>query len=99
MRQYVSQAYADTTLQRIMVCDQNSWSIATTRHCEVQIPRDIWTDGQIQFEARRGSFSPGQQLYLFVIDASDTASNSIDVSFSSQGDLLPPANPENLRLN
>lgn len=97
MRQYISSVYADTTLKRVMICDQSSWSLDSYRHCEVQIPRQAWNDTSLFFEANRGSFAGNTQLHLYVINENDEASNAFPVVFTGQGDLTVPAAPGNLR--
>ena len=81
MRQYLSEAYADTTLARIEICNDQNKDSAT--HCEVQIPKETWNDTTVKFTANKGSFTAGEQLYLFVINPDGNANGEgLEVKFN-----------------
>ncbi len=75
--------YFDRGLARIEIGNDPVYESST--HREIQIPVS-WNEGLINFEANRGSFSEGEQLYLFVVDNNGDASNGVPVSF---GDVAP----------
>jgi hypothetical protein len=64
---YHSEIYVDTTPARIEICNEIQKDQAG--HCEIQIPHNIWNDGNIQFTANLGAFKSTDSLFLFVIDA------------------------------
>jgi len=71
---YLDEVYADTTQARIELCDTSSWSNRSDSHCEIQIPNTTWNDTQVKFTANLGSFEANQDVHLFVIDETGTAS-------------------------
>lgn len=64
---YYDEVYVDTTLQRVIICDADTFANCTKR--AIQIPSS-WTDNQIQVTLNRGEFgSFNQPLWLYVFDA------------------------------
>jgi hypothetical protein len=70
--------YADNTRARVEVCNANTKS--GSNHCEIQIPKTTWVDGQLQITVNQGSFADGSTAYLYVIDASGNASSTNSAS-------------------
>ena len=68
---YYDDIYVDTSLQRVVLADKPVLSQATV--IEPQIPTS-WSDGSITATVNLGKFTQGQTAYLFVVDASGTAS-------------------------
>ncbi len=74
---YHSEFYVDITQARIELCDSPDRDLAS--HCEIQEPHSVWNESTIHFNARFGSFAPGQTLYLIVFDAQGNTSNGFPV--------------------
>jgi hypothetical protein len=68
---YFDDVYIDTTLQRVVLADKPVLSQASI--VEAQIP-STWSDGSITATVNLGKFTQGQTAYLFVVDATGTAS-------------------------
>lgn len=68
---YMDDIYIDDTLARVMI--GNNSTLATSTHIEPQIP-SAWSDTSITVTVNMGSFQTGESVYLFVVDASGTAS-------------------------
>ena len=81
---YMDDIYLDSTQARVEICNESEWNESRVRHCEIQIPV-AWSDMQINFTVNQGSFKPGEQAYLFVIDANGTASEGYPVTFGGGG--------------
>jgi hypothetical protein len=60
--------YVDNTLSRVEICNANTKSVSD--HCEIQLPETTWNNNQVQIKVNQGSFSNGQNAYLYVIDSS-----------------------------
>ena len=63
--------YIDYTLARVIIGNDPSYSKSTVK--EVQIPQS-WSNESISFTVNQGTFSAGDQAYLFVIDSEGQAS-------------------------
>ena len=84
--EYFDNIYMDSTIARVVVCDQAIWNESVSRHCEIQIPKSNWDNGNgnlITFEANQGSLNLGTTYYLFVIDENGNVSNGEPISFES----------------
>ncbi len=81
MMSFTDDLYVDTTQARIELGNAPVFENCT--HREIQIPEDIWNDGNIGFKANLGSFSAHDQLYLFVVDENGNASEGYPVSANS----------------
>ncbi|MCD4759438.1 hypothetical protein K8R33_00950, partial [archaeon] len=83
VRTYFDDVYVDNTWARVEICDVSSWSQKESNgaHCEIQIPHTTWDGSTIEFTVNQGSFSLGEDAYLFVIDENGVASNGYPVSF------------------
>lgn len=66
LRLYVDDVYVDTTQARVEIGNASTWDACTQR--EIQIP-SAWSTTSITVTINRGIFSPGSQVYLYVIDA------------------------------
>ena len=74
--EYFDNIYIDATIARVMICSQSIWDDQSVRHCEIQIPQNVWNDGTIEFLANKGSFTTGQSLFLYVVNSGGTANSS-----------------------
>ena len=89
---WVDDIYIDNTLARVEIGDAETWASCT--HREVQIP-SAWSDTSITFTANQGSFTNGEQVYLYVVDAGGKVNDEgFPITFG-QGeepiaDLTPP---------
>jgi len=63
---YMGDIYVDNTVARVMAGDASTYSACT--HKEIQIPVE-WSNGEIVFSANTGSFSDGEPVYFYVINA------------------------------
>lgn len=66
LRLYVDDVYVDTTQARVEIGNASTWEACTQR--EIQIPSS-WSTNAITVTINRGAFSPGSQVYLYVVDA------------------------------
>jgi hypothetical protein len=62
---WIDDVYIDNTFARVEVCEGNAW--ATRKKCDPQIP-SAWSNSSITFTANQGSFTSGQNAYLYVVD-------------------------------
>jgi hypothetical protein len=89
---YLDDIYIDNSWSRLEVCSGSTWSSRT--RCEIQIPT-TWSTNSITFTANQGSFTNGQQAYIYVVD-SDGNVNADGYSITIGGgtfDTTPPAAP------
>lgn len=86
---YFDDVYVDTTLSRVVLADKPVLSDATI--VENQIP-SAWEDGTITATVNLGQFTQGQTAYLFVVDATGTAS-STGYSVTAGGTVNAPNAP------
>lgn len=85
---YIDSLYIDNSFARVEVCDTDTWSTRT--HCEIQ-PATEWLDGSITVNYNPGSFTTGQNVYVYVYDSNGVV-NSDGYKFSTGG----PAAPKNV---
>jgi hypothetical protein len=79
--------YADTTPQRVEMCDSSTWSTRT--HCEIQ-PTTTWSDTSITAIFNQGSFSTGATVYYYVVDSTGAVSPASDpYTIGGGGQTLP----------
>lgn len=93
---YLDDIYIDTTLSRVMLCDNATYSSAKV--CEPQIP-STWTSNSVSSTVNLGKLS-GNVAYLFVFDAGDnhnSAGYPITISGGGGGET-PPSAPTGLRI-
>lgn len=95
---YMSDFYVDTTDARVMI--GNAPTLTASTHREIQIPKTIWVDGQIQVQVNQGNFKSGEIAYLFVIDSSNVPSVGKQIVFGSgvDGGSTMPSAPKNLKV-
>ncbi len=65
--------YFDHTIARVEISDSEQWGEDVKSHREIQIPVE-WSDTQIKITFNQGSFSEGNQVYLFVVDSNGNVS-------------------------
>lgn len=69
---YFDDIYIDTTMSRVMLCNNATYSSATI--CEPQIP-SAWSDTSVTVKANLGALT-GNTAYLFVFDSTNTANTT-----------------------
>ncbi|OGF43089.1 hypothetical protein A2303_04140 [Candidatus Falkowbacteria bacterium RIFOXYB2_FULL_47_14] len=79
---YTDNVYIDTTWARVELGNASTYAAST--HREIQIP-SAWSANSITATVNPGSFTSGQAVYLFVIDANGNASNGYPVTIGSGG--------------
>jgi len=62
---FYDDVYFDNTWARIEIGDSPNYNSCT--HRETQLPT-VWDDGELSFTLNAGSFSNGEQSYIFVVD-------------------------------
>ena len=78
--------YIDNTLAKIMICDFVNWSERSTGHCEMQYPKDSWSDSLVSFETNKGAFDFNQTVHVYVMNSYGIVSEGYPVMFvSGQG--------------
>lgn len=81
--------YVDNTTARVEIC--NNSTKATSTHCEIQIPQNVWSTSQIEIKLNQGSFADGASAYLYVVDSNNEISNGIPITFgTTQSDITAP---------
>lgn len=70
---WMDDIYIQNGQARVELCDSSSWS--NRGHCEIQI-QQAWSDGSVQAKVNTGSFTNGQNLYLYVVDAAGNVNAS-----------------------
>jgi len=83
---YMDDVYIDITQARVEISDQPTWNTAIASHKEIQIPA-IWSDDSITFTVNQGTFTNGQQAYLYVVDANGNFSNGYPITI--EGGISP----------
>lgn len=85
--------YIDNTPARVEIGDKPVWGDCT--HREIQVA-SAWTNESITFNVNQGSFTAGEQAYVFVVDSTGSVSQGYGpISMGeSEGSatLLPPSN-------
>jgi hypothetical protein len=74
---YYDDIYLDNTFQRVEIGDNATYANCTKR--EIQ-PPTAWTDTGATVTLNRGSFSPGDTAYVFVIDANNAPSTGYEIT-------------------
>lgn len=78
---YWDDVYVDVTQARVELGDAPTYDSCT--HREIQLPTQ-WSSTEITVTARGGSFSVGDELYLFVIDEDGNVSDGYQVTLVSE---------------
>lgn len=102
-RTWYDDVYVDRTWSRVMICAGSTW--ANRGHCEIQIPT-VWSCSgppekcTINAVVNKGSFVDGNKVYLFVVDATNTANtDGYEVTIGGgSSDTIPPAAPTRLSV-
>jgi len=81
--------YADFTQARVELSDSSTWAAAKKK--EVQIPT-AWSANSITVRVNSGTFSSGQNVYLYVVDSTGVA-NSQGIPVSIGGVAAPVKTP------
>ncbi|OGS18011.1 MAG: hypothetical protein A2219_04375 [Elusimicrobia bacterium RIFOXYA2_FULL_50_26] len=91
--------YLDFTKARVELSDNPAWDETIQAHKEIQQPLS-WSENYITINVNQGSFSNGQQAYLYIIDGDGTVNaNGYPVRIGSDlTDSAPPDIPEGLSV-
>ena len=73
---YTDDAFIDYTQARVMI--GNSPNFANATHREIQIPLD-WSTSQISVRFNQGSYSLGENVYIFVVDENGNYSTGTQI--------------------
>jgi hypothetical protein len=73
MNWYWSELYVDVTQARVELGNASTFSSCT--HKEIQIPT-AWSSGSLSFSANVGTFSPGSNVYLYVVDSNGSVNSN-----------------------
>jgi len=73
MEWYWGEIYVDITQARVEI--GNAETLGDCTHKEIQIP-ETWNDQNITIRVNKGSFQPGDNLFLFVVDENGNANES-----------------------
>lgn len=94
---YWDEIYIDYTRARVEIGNASTWDACT--HREIQIP-SAWSENSVTVTVNSGSFIPGSQAYVFVVNADGVpaASGFPVVIGNSMPDAAFPAAPSNLRI-
>jgi hypothetical protein len=90
---FMDDCYMDITCARIELGNAPTW--AACNHREIQIP-SAWSNTAITASVNIGSFSPGQNVYVFVVNPSGGISNGFQITGSDPG---PPGEPQGVEIN
>jgi len=96
MRRYFDDIYVDTTLSRIMLCNNATYNSATI--CEPQIP-SAWGDGSITCRVNLGKLPATGVAYLFVFDSNNDR-NPVGylIEIGAENTDNPPSAPKGLEI-
>jgi hypothetical protein len=95
-RYWADDIYLDTTWARVMIGNATTWAGST--HKEIQIP-SAWNNGSIEVTINTGTFTSGQQTYLYVVEANGNVNtNGYPVKIGSVGTSPTPQPPQSLRV-
>jgi hypothetical protein len=95
---YFDDMYVDTSLARIMLCNNSNYTNATI--CEPQIPF-AWSASSTSCKVNLGSLPSSGTGYLFVFDSSNnhnTTGYPVTIGGGGGGDTDPPEPPTGLRI-
>lgn len=93
-RMYVDDVYVDNTRARVELCTGSTWS--NRGSCNPQPPTD-WSTTSITIIANTSSFTNGQTVYIYVVDANGDASPASDpITIVASVDL--PSNEGAVRI-
>lgn len=90
VRVYWSELYVDNTLARIEIGNDPVFENCT--HREIQIPTD-WSPESATFVTNHGTFTEGQNLWLFVVDRLGNASVGAPITLGEGAEILGPGRP------
>jgi len=94
---FYDQLYLDNTWARVYIGDRSTWTESATWHREIQIPT-AWSDQAVSVVVNQGTFSAGQTVYLYVVDANGQVNASGFPVTVGQGGTAgnPPTAPTSL---
>lgn len=92
---YYDDIYVDNTQARVEIGNNPNWSNCT--HREIQIP-SAWSSTSITATIKQGSFTDGQQAWLFVVDSNGVVSSGKEIIFEKSLSANVPMAPANLEI-
>lgn len=93
LKHHISELYVDHSFARVEIGDAPTWAACT--HREIQIPV-AWSPSSITISGNPGTFAPGSQAYLFVVNENRQPSAGFPVVLGqpyTPGDDGPPGAP------
>ncbi len=90
VKTYWGELYVDNTLARVEIGNNEDFESCT--HREIQIP-EKWENNMIDFRINQGTFAQGEELFLFVIDASGAPSVGFPIVMNSEVVMEGPGIP------
>jgi hypothetical protein len=91
---YLDDIYFDRTRARVEIGNAARWTDCS--HREIQIPTG-WSSNSIEFSVTPGSFNPGAQVYLYVVDAQGVANEFGYPVILGEGSAAPET-PQNVTV-
>lgn len=90
---YVDDVYIDTSWARVELGDAPTYSKA--QHRAIQIPT-AWSTNSISITFNPGAFKSDAQLFLFVVDETNTASKGIPINLTPGTPIIPKPQPPSI---
>lgn len=90
-----SELYIDNTLARVEI--GNAATFSGSSHREIQIPIS-WTSNSITFTVNLGTFTPGQTVWLYVVNSAGAVNANGYPVVVAGGDSNSPGAPTQLRV-
>lgn len=88
---YLDNVYLDTTLSRVMICKESTFS--ARKHCEHQVPSS-WSGTSVVVTVNNGAMASGDTKYLYVADSTGaTNATGFLLSAGSGGEIGTSRNP------
>lgn len=95
--EYLDQVYIDNSMSHVFLSDKSdltNWARnSSAYHSEIQVPSN-WSNNSLTFTLNQGSFTNGQQAYLYVVDANGNINSSgypITIGASGEDTIAPSA--------
>ena len=95
LKVYLDDIYVDNTQARIEIGNNSIWSNCT--HREIQIP-SAWSSTSVTATVNQGSFTDGQQAWVFVVDSNGEVSSGKEITFGESSSSNVPVAPTNLEI-
>lgn len=76
---YFDDVFMANSLARVEIGNNPTYGACTYR--ELQPTYIFWTSGQIQFQLNQGSFTTGQQAYVFVVNSNGASGTNVSIGY------------------